>query len=476
MRHAAAPAPGDLLSLLTGGSFAALRMATRGAARRRSRAALLLLLSCLVLVSRAAAPLPLPPPARAADVAGGKTIWLLWLDSWASAPWLAKQVAASWEAHNNGTGWRVVRLTRANLAHYAPDAAAYLDAMARTEERTGRGWRKPQRSWLGAAQSDVVRVNVLARHGGVWADATLLCAAPLDAWVYAALAPSHAFFAYRTNSAVGGDGPGADLPHGRPCSWFLVATRQSALMRAWRAAVNEYWAGRINGTRRSYGYFWLDVLLATAVLPRDPAAAAEWAAVPTLECSAAGGPHLLAMGYQSAGAMAAETRSALTGATPPFVVKLSRHELPNDDDADAAGDEEPALKSAGRWVDAARSAAAKAVALARPRRAAAAPRLPLRETAAYAAVALLMPPPRGDARDAWAKAAGLAAAAFGNATAHNSTIHVSCGLPGNATTAAADSTNTTPAHDALLVADSCGFCAALPANARCVPVAPLPAR
>ena len=451
-------------------------MATRGAAHSRSRAALLLLLSCVALLPRAAAPSPAQPPAQAAEVAGGKTVWLLWLDDWATAPWLVQQVAASWEAHNgNGSQWRVVRLSRANLAHYAPTAAAYLDDMGRTVERTGKGWRKPVRSWLGAAQSDVVRVNVLALHGGVWADATLLCAAPLDAWVYAALAPSHAFFAYRTNGAVGGDGPGADLPHGHPCSWFLVATRQSAVIRAWRTAVNEYWAGRINGTRRSYGYFWLDVLLATDVLPRDAAAAAEWAAVPTLECSAPGGPHLLALGHQSAGALAAEKREVLTGAAPPFVVKLSRHELPNADDADAAGAEEAEPTSAGRWIDAARSAAAKAVALARPRRAAAAPRLPLRETAAYAAAMLLMPPPWGDARDAWAKAAGLAASAFGNATAHNGTLVVSCVLPVNATTAAAvNSTNTTSAHDAppLLIADSCGFCAALPDDARCVPVAP----
>ncbi len=154
----------------------------------------------------------------------------------------------------------MVRLSRDNLAQYAPAAAAYLDAMGRTEERTGRGWRKPVRSWLGAAQSDVVRVHLLAAHGGVWADATLLCAAPLDAWLYSALAPARSLWAYRTHTAVGGDGPGADLPHGRPCSWFLVATRQSAVMRAWRDAVDDYWQGRINGTRTSAGYFWLDAL------------------------------------------------------------------------------------------------------------------------------------------------------------------------------------------------------------------------
>ena len=445
-------------------------MAARGAASSRSCAALLLLMSCVVLLPRAAAPSPAPSPAQASQVAGGKTVWLLWLDSWATAPWLVKQVAASWEAHNANSSWAVVRLSRDNLAHYAPAAAAYLDAMGRTDERTGHGWRKPVRSWLGAAQSDVVRVNVLALHGGVWADATLLCAAPLDAWVYAALAPSRAFFAYRTASAVGGDGPGAELPHGRPCSWFLVATRQSAVMRAWRTAVNEYWAGRINGTQRSHGYFWLDVLLATEVLPRDPAAAAEWAAVPTLDCSAPGGPHLLALGQQSAGAMAAEAREALTGAAPPFVVKLSRHELPDTDAAYARDAQKLEPVSAGKWVDAARSAAAKTVALARPRRAAAAPRLPLRETAAYAAVMLLMPPPRGNATDAWAKAARLAAAAFGNATGHNGTIQTSCGLPVDAAGAA------TAEQLPLLIADGCSFCAALPADARCVPVAPPPER
>jgi hypothetical protein len=86
---------------------------------------------------------------------------------------------------------------------------------------------------------------------------------------------------------------------------------------------------------------------------------------------------------------------------------------------------------------------------------------------------LLTPPPLGAARDAWAKAA-LAAAAFGNATAHadNSTMRLGCAMPTAEQLERIRGSANATAQAGLLVADDCGFCAALPADARCVPVAP----
>jgi hypothetical protein len=40
------------------------------------------------------------------------------------------------------------------------------------------------------AKSDIIRLHLLAQHGGVWADATVLCLQPLDHWLYDMLAPA----------------------------------------------------------------------------------------------------------------------------------------------------------------------------------------------------------------------------------------------------------------------------------------------
>ena len=51
-----------------------------------------------------------------------------------------------------------------------------------------------------AAQSDVVRLNVLANHGGVWADATVACMQPLDLWLDAALSAASMRLRVRASS------------------------------------------------------------------------------------------------------------------------------------------------------------------------------------------------------------------------------------------------------------------------------------
>ena len=163
----------------------------------------------------------------------GRVIWILWFDGWegTQAPWIAHAVASSWEAHN--PGWHVQRLSAANLGDFL--SVPYMKRMGELNERTNRGWRKATRKWLPPAQSDVIRVHLLAKYGGVWADATLLCNAPLDGWLYDALAPV-GFWAYRSG---GRDG----VSHA--CSWFLAATRHSRLLHHWRDADDSYWEARL---------------------------------------------------------------------------------------------------------------------------------------------------------------------------------------------------------------------------------------
>jgi hypothetical protein len=82
------------------------------------------------------------------------------------------------------------------------------------------------------ALSDILRINLLAQHGGVWADATCFCCRPLDDWI-----DDHAkagFFAFY--------GPGRDRLFD---SWFLAAGRDCRLMSEQCRSVNSFFTENV---------------------------------------------------------------------------------------------------------------------------------------------------------------------------------------------------------------------------------------
>lgn len=78
------------------------------------------------------------------------------------------------------------------------------------------------------ALSDVLRINLLAQHGGVWADATCFCTKPLDEWLPEYM--STGFFAFER--------PVADRMIG---SWFLAASKYNYIIKTFQLKVNAYW-------------------------------------------------------------------------------------------------------------------------------------------------------------------------------------------------------------------------------------------
>jgi hypothetical protein len=236
-----------------------------------------------------------------------RVIWLLWLDGWAAAPWLVREAARSWAFHN--PGWSVVLLDNASLEYYV------------SIDKSGGSGSGASGAGAAAARAARIRLQLLATHGGVWADAGSLCMAPLDGWLHAAVAPA-GVWAYRS-------GPSAPAPG------FLAASRHSALLRRWRAAADAAWAARSTAPRaaraahRAPPAAWADAVFAQ-LLRDDVAFAADWARVPSLEArnqslllhgGARGGAHLRA---------ASAAQRALLAANPPYVLKLSREGLPAD--------------------------------------------------------------------------------------------------------------------------------------------------
>jgi Capsular polysaccharide synthesis protein len=212
----------------------------------------------------------------------GRTIWLLWLQGWDKAPWLVQKVKESWEKLN--PDWNVELVDEKNLSNYV--IIPYINKI-----------KAP------AAKSDVIRLSLLEKHGGVWADATLLCMHPLDNWIYEALEPS-GFWMYH----------GRDKGEG-PASWFIISVAKSLLISKWKKACDEYWSSRDVEDE----YFWMDTLF-KKLRTSDEEFASEWGSVPYLWCEDKGQSHMLAGKTQ---ANDPELKRILNE-TPPYVVKLSK--------------------------------------------------------------------------------------------------------------------------------------------------------
>ncbi len=216
-----------------------------------------------------------------------RTIWCVWFQGWAQAPDLVRACAASWRRHN--PDWDIRLLSGDTLeAHLEPlPGPGNLPAEAR---------------------SDVVRIELLHRFGGVWVDATVYCLRPLDSWIGHAMPGG--FFAFNRPS-----------PDVMLSSWFLAAERGSYIVDTWRRKVRAYWQER---SERDH-YFWFHRLFAQAYAA-DPHFRAIWDATPKLS---ADGPHCFAP-YQEQLLKPVDPRDRLiveTAQTP--MLKLT-HKLAHD--------------------------------------------------------------------------------------------------------------------------------------------------
>ncbi|HEY9826093.1 MAG TPA: capsular polysaccharide synthesis protein [Stenomitos sp.] len=197
-----------------------------------------------------------------------KTIWLLWLQGWSKAPSLIKEVAQSWEINN--PNWNIEYLTADNLHQYVSDIEYIYD------ESKEIGYQ---------ARADIIRLSLLKNHGGVWADATMLCMQPLDPWIEDAVGPA-GLWMYHTH------GGGMSCRNG-PASWFIGSQKSGLIINKWKAACDEYWKNRV----RADSYFWIDRRF-KKLYQSDPEFKRKWDAAPYLYAELRGQPHSFAHDYK----------------------------------------------------------------------------------------------------------------------------------------------------------------------------------
>jgi hypothetical protein len=199
------------------------------------------------ILDRAAAAMPpaaavTEPSVTLADTAIPPRVWVYWEQGFAHAPPVARLCRAELDRfHAPG---EVVGLD-------ADSEPAWTDIPSHVREKTAADRTR---------FSDVVRLDLLSRYGGVWVDATCLPRTRLPAHA-ATLAPT-GFFAFTSREA-------------RPSSWFLASAPGHPLLVLLREAEYAFWAHRDTPLH----YFDLHHMF-EALHDHVPWARTVWGAVP----------------------------------------------------------------------------------------------------------------------------------------------------------------------------------------------------
>ena len=180
-----------------------------------------------------------------------RIVWALWFQGEENAPEIVRCCLASWRQRN--PGWQVVVLDRSTLARYAD-----VGLPQATFESLGV-----------QMQANLVRLALLLRHGGVWADATTLCVRPLDEVIHELVVPS-GFFAF-TNASR----------ERMLSNWFLAALPQHPIVAALHTRLIGYF--RAHPPRPPY-HRWQRLLhkLAREAFKVHPAATRLWLSRPVI--------------------------------------------------------------------------------------------------------------------------------------------------------------------------------------------------
>jgi len=208
------------------------------------------------------------------------TIWFLWFQGLDSAPYVVRKCHESWVARN--PGWRVISLDERTL----PSVASVNYSAGNI------GKLRPQ------AKSDLVRLDLLTHHGGVWVDATCFCVQPLDDWLTPNLGSG--FFAFHRPQ-----------PTRIISSWFLAAQPGNVLASQMFERMLVHWGDHafhnnqrqllvrglsrlLRGSQRTRGWWfspvitdWLSVspyyafmYMFERLVSEDPECARIWASTP----------------------------------------------------------------------------------------------------------------------------------------------------------------------------------------------------
>lgn len=144
-----------------------------------------------------------------------KTVYSLWLQGYESAPDQVKICLDRWERLNPTYDFKLLE---------ADEVEALISPFSLEIDGITK-----------QSLSDIVRLALLKKTGGIWADATVFPTKPLSTWFEETVGDSD-FFSYRREDQ-------RSYPKDRPISaWFMYAKEQSIILeKLWKETV-RYWS------------------------------------------------------------------------------------------------------------------------------------------------------------------------------------------------------------------------------------------
>jgi len=191
-----------------------------------------------------------------------RRVWMFWEQGVEAAPEIVRECLAAWPRMN--PGWEVRVLDGESARRAAP-------RFARLAKRAPLV--------IPAVRSDLLRLELLVRHGGVWADATTLPLRPLDEWLHDWLRPA-GFFCFRhTRERV--------VQNGRLApNWFLASVPKNPLAVAFFNEFRRVWQCLPpgGGSLEDFtgGYFTIQRIM-LCVVSTHAAARRAWSDMPSVE-------------------------------------------------------------------------------------------------------------------------------------------------------------------------------------------------
>jgi len=152
----------------------------------------------------------------------GKTIWTYWDQGINALPAFNRLCISTWAHHN--PNWSIVVLDRSSLFNYLEpeDLPSHWETISTAQ-----------------AKADLIRVALLARHGGIWMDSSILLQQSLDEFVWDRIEQKSldlAGFSIRKFSRDHKD----DVFE----SWFIACKPNSHLVMRWHQVLSRLWESR----------------------------------------------------------------------------------------------------------------------------------------------------------------------------------------------------------------------------------------
>jgi hypothetical protein len=189
-----------------------------------------------------------------------KNIYIVWFQGFDNAPDLVHRCVSSWKYYNSD--WNIHLLDNSKLSKYIQinDHISDISKINNT------------------ALSDVVRVLLLKKYGGLWVDATTYCNKPLNDWLTDYVCEG--FFAFEK--------PGPDR---LLSSWFLYADKDNYIIDKWLIEVINYYTIY----NSPHTYFWFHYLFGD-LYSSDTTFKEIWDKVPKLSANGQGPHYILESG------------------------------------------------------------------------------------------------------------------------------------------------------------------------------------